>query len=83
MHVHAMGDWRRSRHPLDAFESSGDQWGRDARHDHPVCAITDERYPAYGRFDGVANLQFLMMSPDDLMDLERAYVEDEGAPWRS
>lgn len=47
-----------------------------------VCAITDEDIQRMADLDVVANLQFLMMYHDDLMDLERAYVGDRAAPWR-
>lgn len=64
---------------LDAFEEARATNGkRDARHTIThVCAITDEDIQRMADLDVVANLQFLMMCHDDLMDLERAYIGDE------
>lgn len=80
VHVHAMGDGA-VRGTLDAFEEARATNGeRDARHTIThVCAITDEDIQRMADLDVVANLQFLMMYHDDLMDLERAYVGDERA----
>ncbi len=63
--------------PFDAFEGSGDQWGATRGTRSPVCAITDERYPAHGRLDVVANLQFLMMYPMISWTWSAPYVGDE------
>lgn len=80
VHVHAMGDGA-VHGTLDAFEEARATNGeRDARHTIThVCAITDEDIQRMADLDVVANLQFLMMYHDDLMDLERAYVGDERA----
>ncbi len=80
VHVHAMGDGA-GHGTLDAFEEARAPNGeRDARHTIThVCAITDEDIQRMADLDVVANLQFLMMYHDDLMDLERAYVGDERA----
>ncbi|WP_288219430.1 amidohydrolase [uncultured Adlercreutzia sp.] len=80
VHVHAMGDGA-VHDTLDAFEEARATNGeRDARHTIThVCAITDEDIQRMADLDVVANLQFLMMYHDDLMDLERAYVGDERA----
>lgn len=80
VHVHAMGD-SAVHGTLDAFEEARATNGeRDARHTIThVCAITDEDIQRMADLDVVANLQFLMMYHDDLMDLERAYVGDERA----
>lgn len=80
VHVHAMGDGA-VHGTIDAFEEARATNGeRDARHTIThVCAITDEDIQRMADLDVVANLQFLMMYHDDLMDLERAYVGDERA----
>ena len=80
VHVHAMGDGA-VHGTLDAFEEARATNGeRDARHTIThVCSITDEDIQRMADLDVVANLQFLMMYHDDLMDLERAYVGDERA----
>lgn len=80
VHVHAMGDGA-VHGTLDAFEEARATNGkRDARHTIThVCAITDEDIQRMADLDVVANLQFLMMYHDDLMDLERAYIGDERA----
>lgn len=80
VHVHAMGVGA-VHGTLDAFEEARATNGeRDARHTIThVCAITDEDIQRMADLDVVANLQFLMMYHDDLMDLERAYVGDERA----
>ena len=66
---------------LDAYEEARATNGeRDARHTIThVCAITDEDIQRMADLDVVANLQFLMMYHDALMDLERAYIGDERA----
>ena len=73
VHVHAMGDGA-VHGTLDAFEEARATNGkRDARHTIThVCAITDEDIQRMADLDVVANLQFLMMYHDDLMDLEHA-----------
>lgn len=80
VHVHAMGDGA-VHGTLDAFEEARATNGkRDARHTIThVCAITDEDIQRMADLDVVANLQFLMMYHDDLMDLERAYIGDKRA----
>ncbi len=80
VHVHAMGDGA-VHGTLDAYEEARATNGeRDARHTIThVCAITDEDIQRMADLDVVANLQFLMMYHDALMDLERAYVGDERA----
>ena len=80
VHVHAIGDGA-VHGTLDAFEEARATNGeRDARHTIThVCAITDEDIQRMADLDVVANLQFLMMYHDALMDLERAYIGDERA----
>nr|WP_306812506.1 amidohydrolase [Adlercreutzia mucosicola] len=80
VHVHAMGDGA-VHGTLDAYEEARATNGeRDARHTIThVCAITDEDIQRMADLDVVANLQFLFMYHDALMDLERAYVGDERA----
>ena len=80
VHVHAIGDGA-VHGTLDAFEEARATNGeRDARHTIThVCAITDEDIQRMVDLDVVANLQFLFMYHDALMDLERAYIGDERA----